>query len=74
MWEKQTIIVNNWKMWLQDRKFKSESIWSLAYNIAKEKFPLHKIKIINNTMKKNNFRYHITMIKVNQHALIYPML
>ncbi len=35
--------------WLQDREFKSESIWSLAYNIAKVLIPLHKIKITNNT-------------------------
>ncbi len=48
MQAKQTIIFSC-KTWNQDREFKSESILSPAYNIAKEEFPFTKFKITNNT-------------------------
>ncbi len=42
-------IIFSCKMWLQDCKSESESIWSLAYNISKRGIPLHKVQITNNT-------------------------
>ncbi len=36
----------------KDHEFKSECIWSPAYNIRKRGIPLHKIQITNNTNDK----------------------
>ncbi len=45
----------------KDHEFKSECIWSPAYNIRKRGIPFTKFKSQIILMTKNSFHYHITI-------------